>query len=56
VVTRENALSVYISKSKAEKRPIERLSKLAKKRDRSVNYLMVEAILQFLDREEPASK
>lgn len=53
MVTRENALSVYISKLKAVKRPIERLSKLAKRRDRSVNYLIVEAILQYLDREEP---
>jgi len=52
VVTRENALSVYISGTKAEKRPIERLAKLAKRRDRSVNYLMVEAILEYLDREE----
>jgi len=52
VVTRENALSVYISRTKAEKRPIERLAKLAKRRDRSVNYLMVEAILEYLDREE----
>ena len=52
MVTRENALSVYISRTKAEKRPIERLAKLAKRRDRSVNYLMVEAILEYLDREE----
>ena len=52
MVTRENALSVYISKTKAERKPIERLAKLAKKRDRSMNYLIVEAILQYLDREE----
>lgn len=55
MVTRENALSVYISRTKAEKRPIERLAKLAKTRDRSVNYLMVEAILEYLDREEKKS-
>jgi len=52
VVTRENALSVYISRSKAEKKPIERLAMLAKKRDRSMNYLIVEAILQYLDKQE----
>ena len=55
MVTRENALSVYISKTKAEKRPLERLAKLAKKKDRSVNYLMVEAILEYLDRAEKES-
>lgn len=52
MVTRENALSVYISRSKADKKPIERLAKLAKKRDRSMNYLIVEAILEYLGREE----
>lgn len=31
---------------------MERLTKLAKSRDRSMNYLIVEAILQYLDREE----
>jgi len=51
-VARENALSVYISKIKAEQKPLERLSKLAKDRDRSMNYLIVEAILEYLDREE----
>jgi predicted transcriptional regulator len=31
---------------------VERLLKVAKKRDRSPNYLVVEAILRYLDREE----
>jgi len=52
IVARENALSVYISRPKAEKRPMERLAKLAERHDRSINYLIVEAILQYLDREE----
>jgi len=52
-VTRENALSVYISRAKAKERPIQRLTHLARQRDRSVNYLIVEAILEYLDREEP---
>jgi predicted transcriptional regulator len=51
-VTRENALSVYISRTKAKECPIERLVKLARERDRSMNYLIVEAILEYLDREE----
>lgn len=45
-------LSIYIPKSKLEKKPILRLDRLSKKLDRSVNYLVVEAILQYLDREE----
>ena len=49
--TVSDKLSIYIPQAKMEKHPIERLIKLGKKRDRSVNYLVVEAILQFLERE-----
>ena len=49
-------LSIYIPKSKLEKKPIERLDKLAERVDRSINYLVVEAILQYLDREEKKKK
>jgi len=35
----------------AEK-PVERLIKLSDKIDRSINYLVVEAILEYLKREE----
>jgi len=52
MVSRSNALSIYIPKSKGGHRPVERLTKIAKEKDRSVNYLIVEAILQYLDREE----
>lgn len=45
-------LSIYIPKSKLDRKPIERLDRLAKKVDRSINYLVVEAILQYLDRED----
>ena len=45
-------LSIYIPKNKLEKKPIERLDRLAERVDRSINYLVVEAILQYLDREE----
>jgi predicted DNA-binding protein len=47
-------LSIYIPKSKMALKPVERLMKLGAKLDRSVNYLVVEAILQYLDREEKA--
>lgn len=45
-------LSIYIPQKKMDENPVERLIKLGKKRDRSVNYLVVEAIIQYLDREE----
>ena len=41
-----------IPQSKMAERPVERLIKLSEKKDRSVNYLVVEAILQYLEREE----
>ncbi len=45
-------LSIYIPKSKLDKKPIVRLERLGKRLDRSINYLVVEAIIQYLDREE----
>ncbi len=45
-------ISIYIPKKKAAKNVLERLRKLGEKKDRSINYLVVEAIIQYLDREE----
>jgi len=45
-------LSIYIPQNKLEEKPVERLLKLSEKRDRSINYLVVEAIMQYLDKEE----
>jgi len=45
-------LSVYFSRDKAALRPVERLADLAEKRERSVNWLVVEAIVQYLENEE----
>lgn len=45
-------ISIYVPKNKAQLRPVERLIALADKVDRSVNYLVVEAIVEYLDREE----
>jgi predicted transcriptional regulator len=45
-------ISIYVPKGKLEERPVERLIKLADAKDRSVNYLVVEAILEYLRREE----
>jgi hypothetical protein len=45
-------ISIYVPKNKMDQRPVERLMKLAEAKDRSVNYLVVEAILEYLSREE----
>ncbi|MFC2108413.1 hypothetical protein ACFLS5_03025 [Candidatus Bipolaricaulota bacterium] len=44
-------LSIYIPQAKLKQRLVQRLKGLGKKRDRSMNYLVLEAILQYLDRE-----
>lgn len=48
-------LSIYIPQKKMGDKPVERLMKLGEKHDRSINYLVVDAILQYLDREENRS-
>jgi predicted transcriptional regulator len=45
-------ISVYIPEKAQTLQVLDRLRELGVKRDRSVNYLVVEAIIQFLDREE----
>jgi len=49
---RPDILSIYIPHDKKKEKPVERLIKLGEKLDRSINYLVVEAILQYLKREE----
>ena len=48
-------LSIYIPQRKMEEKPVERLIQLGEKRARSINYMVVDAILQYLDREENKS-
>lgn len=45
-------LSIYIPQKKMAEKPVERLIHLSERRDRSINYLVVDAILQYLNREE----
>lgn len=47
-----NRISAVIPQSKMDQKPVQRLMKLGEKKDRSINYLVVEAILQYLKREE----
>ena len=45
-------MSIYISQARQKEQIVERLIKLGAKRDRSVNYLVVESLVQYLEREE----
>jgi hypothetical protein len=45
-------LSIYIPQKHQAAHVMERLIKLGDERDRSANYLVVEAILEYLRREE----
>ena len=45
-------ISIYVPQRKMAEKPVERLIRLSEKRDRSINYLVVDAILQYLKREE----
>jgi len=45
-------LSIYIPQKKMEEKPVERLIRLGEKRDRSINYMVVDAIIQYLNRED----
>lgn len=45
-------ISIYVPQKKMTEKPVERLIRLSEKRDRSINYLVVDAILQYLKREE----
>lgn len=49
---RRDQLSVYVPENKKDKKLVERLEKLAEERDRSVNYLVVQAISEYLEKEE----
>lgn len=45
-------ISIYVPKSKQGEKPLQRLYKLGQERDRSLNYMIVEAVLDYVKREE----
>ncbi len=45
-------ISLYVPERARKQSMVERLVCLSEARDRSVNYLVIEAILQYIDREE----
>ena len=44
--------SIYVPKRFQLEKPLERLYKLGKKNDRSLNYMIVKAVLDYVEREE----
>lgn len=49
-------ITIYLPQKHQNEQVLERLQKLAQKRDRSVNYLAVQAILEYLEKEEKQEK
>lgn len=49
--TRLHNLSIYIPEKHQRALVMERLIKLGEERDRSINYLVIEAILQYLEKQ-----
>jgi hypothetical protein len=51
-----NRVSIYVPKSNQPEKPIKRLYELGLKRDRSLNYMIVTAILDYVNRQEKKKK
>ena len=49
-------ISIYVPKSKQSEHPLERLYKLGQKRDRSLNYMILLALTEYVQREEKKKK
>lgn len=45
-------ISIYVPQRFQKERPLERLHALGQKRDRSLNYMVVQAVLDYVKREE----
>jgi len=44
--------TIYVPKARVEEKLVEKMQALAKKRDRSLSYVVIEAIEQYLEREK----
>lgn len=45
-------IAVYVPQREQGQQLVERLMKVAARKDRSINYLVIEALKQYLEREE----
>ncbi len=44
--------SIYVPKRFQQENPLERLNKLGQQRDRTLNYMVVKAVVDYVEREE----
>jgi len=49
-------IAVYVPQREQGQQLVERLMKVAARKDRSINYLVIEALKQYLEREEHAEQ
>jgi len=49
-------ISIYVPQDKQEDEPLERLQRIADGQDRSLNYMVIQAILDYVGREEKRRK
>lgn len=45
-------ISIYVPKDKQKEKPLERLFKMGQKQDRSLNYMIIQAVQDYVEREE----
>ncbi len=45
-------ISIYVPQDKQDDKPLERLQRIADGQDRSLNYMVIQAILDYVGREE----
>jgi len=49
-------ISIYVPQRAQKDNPLKRLHTIAKKRDRTLNYMVIQAILDYVGREERKAK
>lgn len=49
-------ISIYVPQKNQKDNPLKRLHAIAKKHDRTLNYMVIQAILDFVNREEKKRK
>ena len=49
-------ISIYVPQKNQEENPLKRLHKIAESRDRTLNYMVIQAILDYVEREEKKAK
>jgi len=45
-------ISIYVPQKEQKDNPLKRLHDIAKRQDRTLNYMVIQAILEYVEREE----